>query len=153
MAACEYAEHEPTACPQALPPSDASGEERAFVAPYLALVRADAPQRHHDLRQVFNALRWVVHTGAPRRWLPQDLPPWDIVYQQSRRWLDAGVFEVLVADLRLLLCVAEGRLLALVVTTADVLVFHPTCICPRNRNPTVRPCSVSVTRCPYTTSK
>ena len=90
-------------------PSDVSDEEWAFVAPYLALVRADAPQRRHDLREVFNAARWVVHTGAPWRWLPHDLPPWDIVYAQTRRWLDAGVFEALVADLRLLLRVAAGR--------------------------------------------
>src|SRR5215472_3471173 len=79
-------------------PSDVSDEEWAFVAPYLALVRADAPQRRHDLREVFNAVRWVVHTGAPWRWLPHDLPPWDIVNQQTRCWLDAGVFEAIVAD-------------------------------------------------------
>lgn len=90
-------------------PSDVSDEEWAFVAPYVALVRADAPQRRHDLREVFNAARWVVHTGAPWRWLPHDLPPWDIVYAQTRRWLDAGVFEALVADLRLLLRLAAGR--------------------------------------------
>jgi transposase len=90
-------------------PSDVSDEEWAFVAPYLALVREDAPQRRHDLREVFNAARWVVHTGAPWRWLPHDLPPWDIVYAQTRRWLDAGAFEALVADLRLLLRVAAGR--------------------------------------------
>ena len=41
-------------------PSDVSDEEWAFVAPYLALVREDAPQRTHDLREVFNGLRWVV---------------------------------------------------------------------------------------------
>jgi transposase len=45
-------------------PSDVSDEEWAFVAPYLALVREDAPQREHDLREVFNGLRWVVRTGS-----------------------------------------------------------------------------------------
>src|SRR5258706_9083447 len=90
-------------------PSDVSDEEWAFVAPYLALVREDAPQRRHDLREVFNAARWVVHTGAPWRWLPHDLPPWDIVYQQTRRWLEVGVFAAVVHDLRLLLRLAAGR--------------------------------------------
>ena len=37
-------------------PSDVSDEEWAFVAPYLALVREDAPQREHDLREVLNGL-------------------------------------------------------------------------------------------------
>jgi transposase len=41
-------------------PTDVSDEEWAFVAPYLALVRQDAPQRTHDLREVFDALRWIV---------------------------------------------------------------------------------------------
>ncbi len=90
-------------------PSDVSDAEWAFVAPYLAVVRADAPQRRHDLREVFTAARWVVHTGAPWRWLPHDLPPWDIVYAQTRRWLDVGVFEAIVADLRLLLRLDAGR--------------------------------------------
>ena len=33
-------------------PSDVSDEEWAFVAPYLTLMREDAPQRAHDLREV-----------------------------------------------------------------------------------------------------
>ncbi len=90
-------------------PTDVSDEEWQFVAPYLALVRADAPQRHHDLREVFNALRWIVHTGAPWRYLPGDFPPWQAVYQQTRRWLEAGVFAEMVHDLREMLRWTEGR--------------------------------------------
>jgi transposase len=90
-------------------PSDVSDEEWAFVAPYLALVREDAPQRNHDLREVLNGLRWVVRTGSPWRYMPHDLPPWEAVYQQTRRWLSAGVFEEMVHDLRMLLRLSEGR--------------------------------------------
>ena len=90
-------------------PTDVSDEEWAFVAPYLTLVREDAPQRIHDLREVFNALRWIVRTGSPWRYMPNDLPPWEAVYQQTRRWLAAGVFEAMVHDLRALLRLASGR--------------------------------------------
>jgi transposase len=90
-------------------PSDVSDEEWAFVAPYLALVREDAPQREHDLREVFNGLRWVVRTGSPWRYMPHDPPPWEAVYQQTQRWLKAGVFEEMVHDLRVLLRLSEGR--------------------------------------------
>ena len=90
-------------------PSDVSDEEWAFVAPYLALVREDAPQRTHDLREVFDALRWIVRSGAPWRMLPHDFPPWEAVYQQTQRWLSAGVFEAMVHDLRALLRLGEGR--------------------------------------------
>ena len=70
-------------------PSDVSDEEWAFVVPYLTLVREDAPQRTHDLREVFNALRWIVRAGASWRMLPHDFPPWEAVYQQTRRWIAA----------------------------------------------------------------
>ncbi len=90
-------------------PTDVSDEEWAFVAPYLALVREDAPQRTHELREVFDALRWIVRAGAPWRMMPNDFPPWEAVYQQTRRWLDAGVLEAMVHDLRALLRMAQGR--------------------------------------------
>src|ERR687893_2178749 len=90
-------------------PSDVSDQEWAFVAPHLALVREDAPQRNHDLREVLNGLRWVVRTGSPWRYVPNDLPPWEALYQQTRRWLSAGVFEAMVHDLRVLLRLLEGR--------------------------------------------
>jgi transposase len=90
-------------------PSDVSEEEWALVTPYLTLMTEDAPQRDYPLREVFNGLRWIVRTGAPWRWLPHDLPPWNVVYQQSHRWIKAGVFESLVHDLRAVLRIADGR--------------------------------------------
>ena len=90
-------------------PSDVSDAEWAFAAPYLALIREDAGQRVHRLRDVFNALRWLVRTGAQWRYLPGDFPPWEAVYQQSRRWLAAGCFEAIVHDLRAILRFAAGR--------------------------------------------
>ena len=90
-------------------PSDVTDEEWDFVAPYLTLMTEDAPQREHDLREVFNAMRWVVRTGSPWRYLPNDLPPWEAVYQQSQRWLASGVFEAVTQDLRRILRVLEGR--------------------------------------------
>jgi transposase len=90
-------------------PSDISDEEWALVAPYLTLMTEDAPQRDFPLREVFNGLRYIVKTGAPWRWMPHDLPPWNVVYQQSQRWIKAGVFESLAHDLRAVLRIAEGR--------------------------------------------
>ncbi len=90
-------------------PSDVSDEEWAFVAPYLTLMTLKAPQREHHLREVFNGMRWVVRTGSPWRYLPNDLPPWQAVYQQSQRWLASGVFEEMTQDLRRILRLLEGR--------------------------------------------
>ena len=90
-------------------PSDVSDVEWAFVAPYLTLMVTDAPQRNYSLREVFDGLRWIVRSGAQWRLMPNDLPPWHTVYQQTRRWIGAGVFENIAHDQRAVLRLAEGR--------------------------------------------
>ena len=90
-------------------PSDVSDDEWAFIAPYLTLMSEDALQRDHSLREAFNGLRWIVRAGAMWRMLPNDLPPWFTVFQQTRRWIRAGVFEAVVSDLREVLRIADGR--------------------------------------------
>lgn len=90
-------------------PTDVHDDEWAFVAPYLTLMTPDAPQRTHDLRDVFDGLRWMVRAGAGWRLLPHDFPPWAAVYQQTQRWIRAGVFDQIVHDLRVLLRLAAGR--------------------------------------------
>jgi transposase len=62
-------------------------------------MREEVPQRQYPLRALFNALRYLAHTGCPWRYLPHDLPPWQAVYQQWCRWRDARVFESIVHDL------------------------------------------------------
>lgn len=90
-------------------PSDVSDEEWAFVAPYLTLMREDAPQREYSLREVFNGSRYIAKSGGQWRMMPNDLPPWPAVYQQTQRWFKAGVFEAIVHDLRMLLREIAGR--------------------------------------------
>lgn len=90
-------------------PSDVSDEEWAFVAPYLTLLPEDAGQRRYNLREVFNALRYLVRGGIAWRMLPHDFPRWELVYQQYRRWLAAGSFEAIVQDVRVLLRLIAQR--------------------------------------------
>ena len=90
-------------------PSDVTDEEWALVVPYLTLNGLDGAHRTHDLRAVFNAIRWLVRTGAAWRMMPHEFPPWPAVYQQWQRWVRAGCFEALVHDLRVLLRERAGR--------------------------------------------
>jgi len=90
-------------------PSDVNDQEWEFCAPYLILMDLDAPQREHCLRGVFNALRYLVKTGCPWRYLPSDFPPYYIVYQQTARWVKAGVLETMAHDLRKLLRMLSER--------------------------------------------
>src|SRR5258708_24353895 len=84
-------------------PTDVSDEEWAFVAPYLTLLPEDAGQRTYSLREVFNGLRWIARAGAPWRMMPNDLPPWWVVYQQTQLCLAAGYFSAIVDDLLVLM--------------------------------------------------
>ena len=81
-------------------PSDVTDEEWEFCAPYLTLMKEDAPQRSYPLREIFNALRWFVRAGCPWRMIPNDLPPWQVIHQQTMRWIKAGSFEAMAQDLR-----------------------------------------------------
>ena len=90
-------------------PSDVTDDAWAFVSAYLILMDEDAPQRTPSLREVLNALRWIVRTGAPWRMLPHDVPPWAAGFQPTQRWIRAGVCATMVHDLRALIRVASGR--------------------------------------------
>jgi transposase len=90
-------------------PTDVTDAEWEFCAAYLTLMKEDAPQREHSLREVFNAVRYVVRAGCPWRLLPNDLPPWWTVHQQAQRWIKAGCFETMADDLRAVLRELVGR--------------------------------------------
>lgn len=77
----------------------------AFVATHLALYREDAPQPEHSLRAVLNDLRYIVSSGNQRRFMPHDLPPWQVVYNERQ----VGCFETIVEDVRSLLREFAGR--------------------------------------------
>ncbi|WP_159351482.1 transposase [Roseomonas harenae] len=77
-----------------------SDEVWALLAPYPTLLPEDAGQREHPLRKIFSGLRYLVRYCVAWRAMPNGLPPWHAVYDQARRWLRAGCFEMLVHNLR-----------------------------------------------------
>lgn len=66
------------------------------------------PQREYDLREIFNALRWLARVDVDWQLLPTNFPPCHSVYRQWRRWQKAGCLEAIVHDLRVLLPQAMG---------------------------------------------
>lgn len=79
------------------------------MLPYILLSREDNQSRQHSLRTLLNGVRSIVKTGNEWGLMPHDLPPWHAVYQQMRRWMAAGYFELLVEDVQSLLREFAGR--------------------------------------------
>ena len=62
-----------------------------------------------DLREVVNAMLYLLRTGCPWRHLPHDLPPWGTVWAYFRRWRDDGTLERLHDERRTRVRQADGR--------------------------------------------
>jgi transposase len=88
---------------------DVSDEEWAFVLPYLLLSRVDNASREHDLRAIFNAVRYVVKGGNQWRLMPNDLPPVAVGLPADAALDAGGCFERIVEDVQSLLRQFGGR--------------------------------------------
>lgn len=74
-------------------PSDLTNEQWAILAPLITRPpRADGRGRPRevDLREIVNAILYVLHEGCRWRSLPHDFPPWPTVYWYFAKWTDDG---------------------------------------------------------------
>jgi putative transposase len=66
-------------------------------------------KRSHDLRELINALRYVLRNGCTWRDLPGDFPAWQSVYYHYRNWRKEGLWQKFNKHLRRKLRVSLGR--------------------------------------------
>jgi transposase len=88
-------------------PSDLSDEQWESVAPVLR--RAIGHSGHVPRREILNAIFYVLRTGCQWRFLPQSYPNWKTVYSCFRRWSHSGVWDEVVAALRVEVRYSQGR--------------------------------------------
>ena len=67
-------------------PTDLTDEQWALVAPYIPPERPGGRTRSVDMREVFNAIQYVLRTGCAWRHVPHDLPPWGTAHYYYRRF-------------------------------------------------------------------
>lgn len=76
-------------------PSDLTDEEWSAVAPFLPQPCRTGSRRRTDLRQVLNAIRYMVRSGCEWRMLPVHFPPWQTVYWWFRRFVRLLLFRTI----------------------------------------------------------
>ena len=81
-------------------PSDLSEAQWKLIAPLIPVPQSYGRPREYGLREIVNAIFYVLRSGCSWRMLPHDFPPWGTVYHYFRRWSKNGVFEQMNAQLR-----------------------------------------------------
>lgn len=90
-------------------PSDISDEEWNIIAPYIPPEQPGGRPRTTDMREVINAIWYVLRTGCQWRMIPHEYPPWSTVWRYFRIWRKTGLWEKMHTDLRERLRSSLGR--------------------------------------------
>jgi len=81
-------------------PSDLSDEEWKLLKPYIPKVKPGGRPREHPMREILNAIFYVLKSGCQWEMMPHDLPPKGTVYHYFNEWRKDGTWERLNAALR-----------------------------------------------------
>lgn len=89
--------------------TDLSDAQWHRIEPLLPAARHYGRHRKHEMREILNAIFYVLRSGCAWRLLPHDFPPWQTVYYYFRRWTREGIFESMNLALRKAVRVASCR--------------------------------------------
>jgi len=74
-------------------PTDLSDAEWNYIEPYLPAPTGHGRPRTHSLREILNAIFYLLKSGCQWRLLPHDFPRWPTVYHYFRKWRLEGTWE------------------------------------------------------------
>jgi len=74
-------------------PSDVTDAEWSVLEKVLPAAKATGRPRKYPLREMVNAMFYLVRSGCPWRYLPEGFPPWQTVYSLFRAWEADGTWE------------------------------------------------------------
>jgi putative transposase len=90
-------------------PSDLTDKQWEQVRASIPAAKPGGRPRSVDIREVLNAIFYLLRNGCTWRSLPHDFPKWQVVYAYFRAWERAGVWQSLNDRLREKVRVAAGR--------------------------------------------
>ena len=90
-------------------PTDLTARQWRRLEPHLPGARPGGRPRSVDVREVVDAILYVLRNGIIWRALPHDFPPWPTVYWYFRQWRLDGTWDAIHAALREEVRLADGR--------------------------------------------
>src|SRR5947207_6584525 len=90
-------------------PTDLTDEQWKLIAEFLPPALPGGRPRKTDLREVVNAILYLVRSGCQWRLIPHEFPAWKTVYNYYRAWIDQGVWDEILFFLRWDLRKRAGR--------------------------------------------
>jgi putative transposase len=90
-------------------PSDLTDGQWEELAPLIPAPKPGGRPRTADMREVMNAILYVLRSGCTWRMIPHDLPPWGTVWRYFRTWRQDGTWERIHEALRPKVREMEGR--------------------------------------------
>ena len=66
----------------------------------ILVILNDKRKRKHSLREIFDAIFYMLKTGCQWRMLPNDFPKWQLVYYYFNKWKSDGTIEEIHETLR-----------------------------------------------------
>src|SRR5215210_3392768 len=73
--------------------TDLSDAEWSYIEPHLPTSEASGRPRMHTLREIVDAIFYIVRSGCAWRLLPHDFPPWKTVHHYFRTWRIDGTWQ------------------------------------------------------------
>ena len=89
--------------------SDLTNEEWQIIEPLIPSVKPGGHPRTVDMREVVNAIFYLLKTGCAWEMLPHDFPPYSTVYYYFRRWQRQGLWEQMNQALREQVRMEQGK--------------------------------------------
>jgi transposase len=90
-------------------PTDVTDDEWSLIEPLLPKPQRRGPRPNVNLREILNAIFYLLHEGCQWRALPNDFPPWQTVSSYFRKWQRKGIWSLVNHTLRTRLREAQGR--------------------------------------------
>src|SRR5262245_9070277 len=89
--------------------SDLTDEEWAIMEPFITAAKPGGRPRRMNIREVVNAIFYLVKTGCKWRMRPKEFPNWKTVHDDFRKTKNAGVWQQMNAAVREQVRVKAGR--------------------------------------------